>query len=378
MIVEWSDVRREPGSGSTRDRGDSREEETGGSAGATVPAVAVRGPWGLTWRRFISDRWSVAAGCLFAAIVLVSFAGGPVAGTVLGHSGTDLFPYAAKGDALKPAGPWTRVPALHQAPTDEYGDLEPAPRGTATTLLILGADGPLGRDEFLRLLDGGRTSLEIGLGAVVVALLIGLPLGSAAGYLGGAADALVSRVTETVMAFPLILLLVFVSVRLRGPLTAIAYGSILPSGVIGVAVLIGIFTCFYPIRLVRAHLIALRDAEFVQAAHMVGASDLRILRRHLLPHLLPMLLVWSAIAVATNMLLEVGISFIGAGVQASTATWGSLLSTSWGTLFGPLTYDGTRNTPWQTLFPTLAILLTVVSLNQVSEGLRRALDPPGR
>lgn len=308
----------------------------------------------------------------------MSFAGGPVAGTLLGHNGGDLFPYAANADTLKPVGPWTRVPALHEASSDAYGDLEPPPRGTASTLLVLGADGPLGRDELLRLLDGGRTSLEIGLGAVVVALLIGVPLGSVAGYFGGATDALISRATETVMAFPLILLLVFVSVRLRGPLTAIAYGSILPSGVVGVSLLIGIFTCFYPIRLVRAHLLALRDAEFVQAARMVGASDLRILRRHLLPHLVPMLLVWSAIAVATNMLLEVGISFIGAGVQASTATWGSLLSTSWGTLFAPITYDSTRNTPWQTLFPTLAILLTVMSLNQVSEGLRRALDPPGR
>jgi peptide/nickel transport system permease protein len=346
-------------------------------AAATVSAVAVRGLWGLTWRRFARDRWSVAAGCLFAAIVLASFGGGPVASALVGHSGTDLFPYAAKGDALKPVGPWTHVPALHQARTDQYGDLMPVPR-TRSTLLVLGADGPLGRDELLRLLDGGRTSLEIGLGAVLVALLLGVPLGCAAGYFGGVTDAVVSRLTETVMAFPLILLLVFASVRLRGPLMTLAYGSVLPPGVVGVSLLIGIFTCFYPIRLVRAQLLALREAEFVQAAQMIGASNLRILRRHLLPHLVPLLLVWSAIAVATNMLLEVGISFIGAGVQASTATWGSLLSTSWGTLFGPVTYDGTRNTPWQTVFPTLAILLTVVSLNQVSEGVRRALDPPGR
>ena len=165
------------------------------------------------------------------------------------------------------------------------------------------------------------------------------------------------------------------SVRLQHQLTAAAYGAAFPPGVIGVAVLIGVFTCFYPIRLVRAEVMRIREAEFVQAAHMVGASDVRILRRHLLPHLVPVLLVWSGVAVATNMLLEVGVSFIGAGVQPATATWGSLLSTSWGTLFGPLTYDASRNTPWQTLFPTLAIFLTVVCLNQVSEGLRRALGP---
>ena len=108
---------------------------------------------------------------------------------------------------------------------------------------------------------------------------------------------------------------------------------------------------------------------------MVGASHWWILRRHLLPHLAPTVLVWGAIAIATNILLEVGLSFIGAGVQVSTATWGSLLSTTWGTLLSPQTYTSESFTPWQTIFPSLAILLAVVSLNQLSEGLRRALDP---
>ena len=90
---------------------------------------------------------------------------------------------------------------------------------------------------------------------------------------------------------------------------------------------------------------------------------------------MPTLLVWSAIAVATNILLEVGISFVGVGVQASTATWGSLLSTTWGTIYSPRPYDGRVFTPWLTLFPTIAILLTVLSLNQISEGLRRAMEP---
>ncbi len=353
---------------------DVSEPDVPEGAVGSKPDARVQGPWWLTWSRFRRDRWSVAAAVGLIAIFVVVTVGGPIAGRLLHHNGTDLFPYAASA-SLKPVGPWTHVPALHQAQTDEYGDLLPPPRGTATTLFVLGADGPLGRDELLRLLDGGRVSLEIGLGGVLVALLIGVPFGLLAGYFGGTTDAIVSRFTEMAMAFPLILLLVFASVRLQRQLTALAYGSVLPPGVVGVAILIGVFTCFYPIRLVRAEVLRTRDAEFVQAAHMVGASNPRILRRHLLPHLAPVLLVWAGIAAATNMLLEVGVSFIGAGVQPATATWGSLLSTSWGTLFNPLTYDATRNTPWQTVFPTLAIFVTVVCLNQISEGFRRALDP---
>jgi peptide/nickel transport system permease protein len=185
----------------------------------------------------------------------------------------------------------------------------------------------------------------------------------------------VARLTEIVMAFPLILFLVLASVRLSSSLTPIGLGSVMPGGVFAVALLIGVFTSFYPTRLVRVQLLTLREAEFVQAEHMIGATNRRILRRHLFPHLVPTLLVWSAIAAATNILLEVGISFVGVGVQASTATWGSLLSTTWGTIFQPRPYDGRVFTLWQTLFPTIAILLTVLSLNQISEGLRRAMEP---
>jgi ABC-type dipeptide/oligopeptide/nickel transport system permease subunit len=177
------------------------------------------------------------------------------------------------------------------------------------------------------------------------------------------------------MAFPLLLFLIFASVRLRPELMAIAYGSALPQGVVGVAVLIGVFTSFYPTRLVRSQLLTLRNAEFIEAEHMVGASDWRILRKHLFPHLIPTLLIWGAIAVATNILLEVGLSFIGVGVQPETATWGSMLSTTWGTIYNPTTYNSHAVTVWLTVFPTVAILLTVAALNQLSEGVRRALEP---
>jgi ABC-type dipeptide/oligopeptide/nickel transport system permease subunit len=333
---------------------------------------APRGPWASAWRRIRRDHWTIAALIALALVIAVSLVGGAIATRIVGHDGQQPFPYAVEGSTLHAVGPWTRVPTTAEVNIDDYGQLLPPPKGAPTTLLVLGGDGPLGRDELIRLLDGGRTSLEIGLGGVVFALLVAVPLGAAAGYFRGLVDAAVSRFTEALMAFPLLLFLVFASARLGPHLNRVAYSWVLPSGVFSDALLIGLFTSFYPTRLIRAQLLQLRTAEFVDAEHMVGASDLRIVGRHLMPHLVPTLLVWGAVAVATNILLEVSLSFIGVGVAPSTPTWGSMLSSVWGTIYNPRTTDPNL---WQTLFPTVGILVTVVSLNQLSEGIRRALEP---
>lgn len=325
-------------------------------------------------RRFLRDRASVFAAVILFVVVVGSLAGGPIASTLLGHNGSDLFPYSVNGN-LRPVGPWTRVPALNEAASLPDNSIAPPPKHAKRTLFILGADSSLGRDELIRLLDGGKASLEVGLGGVLIAMLVGVPLGALAGYFGRWLDAIVSRVTELVMAFPMILLLVLVSVRLRPTLEPIAIRHVMPPGVFEVALTIGIFTSFYPLRLVRAQLMTLRHAEFVEAEQMIGASNRRILVRHLLPHVVPTLLVWGAVAVGTNVLLEVGLSFIGAGVPLTTTTWGSMLVTTWGTIYSPHLYDAQAFTPWLTIFPTLAILIAVVSLNRVSEGARRALAP---
>jgi peptide/nickel transport system permease protein len=335
---------------------------------------AALGPFRLTLRRIRRDRWTLGAACLFAFIVFCSFAGGAIASAVVGHGAQDQYPYSVNDD-FKPVGPWTRVPDTPYVRADQYGLTLPPPKGTPKTLLVLGADGTLGRDELLRLLDGGRTSLEIGIFGVFIALLVGVPLGIVSGYFGGFTDTVVSRLTETIMAFPLILFLVFASVRLADTLTPIGWGSTIPDGVFLVSLLIGLFTWFYPARLVRAEMLTLRNAEYVTAARSVGASEWRIIRRHLFPHLLPGLLVWAAIAIAANILLEVGLSFVGVGVQAQIPTWGSMLSQVWGTIFTPGRFDSKTYSSWQTIFPSLAILLTVVALNQLSEGIRRALEP---
>jgi ABC-type dipeptide/oligopeptide/nickel transport system permease subunit len=332
------------------------------------------GPWRSGWRRLRRDRGGFLALVAAAAVVLVALFGSAVCSRLVGHDGNKPFLYATSADH-RPVGPWTHVPTPRIPPFDAYGNLLTPPKGTSSTLFIFGADGPLGRDELIRLLDGLRTSLEIGIGAMLVALVIALPVGAVAGYFGGVADAIVSQLTETVMAFPLLLFLLFANRYLIGDIRSLGWSWVVPPGAIGEGVLIGIFTAFYPLRLIRVQLFALRNAEFVEAAHMVGASNWRILRRHLVPHLAPTLLVWAGIAVGTNILAEVGLSFLGVGVQPSTPTLGTLLSGVWGTIFNPQTYNRQAYTPWQTIFPMVTIVVTVMSLNRLSEALRRALEP---
>jgi peptide/nickel transport system permease protein len=347
------------------------------SAEATeAPAAPQRavGPWRGGWRRLRRDRGSLFSLVVVVVILLLALFGGATATRLVGHDGNTPFLYAANVNQ-RAVGPWTHVPAPSNPTYDAYGQLREPPKGTTRALFILGADGPLGRDELIRLLDGLRTSLEVGVGAMFVALAIALPFGSLAGYFGGVADAVVSQLTETIMAFPLLLFLVFANRYLISDFRSVGWNWVVPEGAPAEALLIGVFTAFYPTRLIRAELFALRHAEFVEAAHMVGASNRRILRRHLLPHLAPMLLVWAAIAIGTNILAEVGLSFLGIGVQASTPTLGSLLSTVWGTIYNPQTYDSQAYTPWQTVFPMVTIVVTVVCLNRFSEALRRAMEP---
>jgi peptide/nickel transport system permease protein len=332
------------------------------------------GPWSSGWRRLRRDRWGLFSLLLVVVIVLLALFGGAAVSRIVGHSGAQPFLYAAN-DRQRPVGPWTHIPTPDNPPFGQYGNLLAPPKGTPSTLFVLGADGPLGRDELIRLLDGLRTSLEVGVAAMLIALAFALPIGAAAGYFGGFVDAVVSQLTETIMAFPLLLFLLFANRYLIGDIRSVGWSWVVPPGVIGEAFLIGTFTAFYPIRLIRAQLFVLRNAEFVEAAHMVGASDERILRRHLLPHLAPVLLVWSAIAIGTNILAEVGLSFLGIGVQPSTPSLGSLLSTVWGTIFNPQTYDKHAYTPWQTIFPMVTIVVTVMCLNRLSEAVRRALEP---
>src|SRR5512132_3582289 len=164
----------------------------------SLPRLTPPGQWNLFWRRFKRDRFALGSLIVFVLLVLLCFVGYPILVKALGHSANDQFPFA-NGEALKPVGPWTHV--ANGTSTAE------ALAAKDTTLFVLGSDSTLGRDEFLRLLKGGQSSLEVALGATLLALLIGVPLGALAGLVGGWSDAAVSRMTEFFMGFPILLLL---------------------------------------------------------------------------------------------------------------------------------------------------------------------------
>ena len=171
------------------------------------------------------------------------------------------------------------------------------------------------------------------------------------------------------------LILVALGWSVRERVDGITFHGVLAPGVLALTILIGAFSWFYPARIVRAQVLSLRRREFVEAAQMIGARDSRIMRTHLIPHLLPPLLAYGTLLVATNIMIEVGVTFLGAGIRLPTASWGSLLAQTWGSLLSPNPYNPATTQPWLTLCPSIAIFLTVFALNQFGEGLREATDP---
>jgi peptide/nickel transport system permease protein len=352
------------------------EELASRAAGSVEPGEPrARGYGELVWSRFKHDRLAVASGIVVVFVLLGCFVGEPVAQHLLGHGPNDIFPLAADINA-HPVGPWTHVPNSH-------GVIQVTAK-TPRTLFILGADGQLGRDEFLRLLAGGRTSLEIALGAAAIAVTLGLAFGLLAGYFGRWIDAVVSRMTEFVMGFPVLLFVIALGRSIGDRLEKVTvHGAFVP-GMLSLALAIGLFSWFYPARIVRAQVLSLREREFVEAARMIGASDLRIIRKHLLPHVLGSLVVYATLIIATTVILEAALSILNFGIGLPDATWGNMIATNWGTLLapgGPHAYTESTfvHTSWLTTFwPTAALLLTVLAFNLLGEGLREALDPRAR
>jgi ABC-type dipeptide/oligopeptide/nickel transport system permease subunit len=339
------------------------------TAARPAPApVRAQGYWEFVLRRLARDRGAVAAMATLLVILFAVFAGGPIASSLVGHGPNDIFPYAVD-DNRTPVGPLSHVPAanahVHGGP------------GPEQTLLVLGGDGTLGRDELLRVLYGGRVSIEVALGATVVALTIGVVLGSLAALAGGAVDAAIARLTEFAMAFPVLLVLMLVGATTGGPFQSMTLLGLLDKGVVSLALVIGLLTWFYPARIVRAEMLSLKRREFVEAARMTGAGRPRIARVELLPHLVPMLLVYGSLIMATNIMLEASITFLGVGLQLPTASWGSLLANTWGSLLNPYSaYVLPADVQvLLTLWPALAIFATVLSFNVLGDAVRRAFEP---
>ena len=341
------------------------------SFGTGVPTSAAA----RTWRRLKRDRLALGSGLVIVFVFLLCFVVEPIAERLLGHGPNTLFPYASSDPyEFRPAGLWAHVPDVHATGT--------VTASTPRTLLVLGADGPLGRDEFLRLLAGGRTSLEIALGATVLAVLIGTTLGAVAGFFGGWLDWTISRVTEFVMGFPILFFVVVVGLtQLSTKLDHVTVHGLVVRGVVVLVVLIGLFNWFYIARIVRAQVLSLRHQEFVEAARMIGASDWYIVRKHVFPHLVGSIVVYGSLVVATTMVLEAALSFIGLGIELPDASWGNMLSQKWGTLLLPATQipqpETVHTSTWLFVWPTAAVFVTVFAFALFGEGLRRAFDPHG-
>lgn len=214
----------------------------------------------------------------------------------------------------------------------------------------------LGRDVLARVIYGARASLSAGAVSVSIALAIGVPLGLLSGYIGGALDALISRITDAMLACPFLIL-------------AIALAAFLGPSLANAMIAIGISTTPIFVRLTRGQVMNVKVEEYIEAARSVGDSDLRIALVHILPNILPPLLVQATLSVAAAIIAEAALSFLGLGQQPPYPSWGSMLNAAQRFL---------TNAPWMAVWPGLAIFLVVLSLNLVGDGLRDALDPRER
>ena len=287
-------------------------------------ALPMHSQWALVWYRFRRDRTAL----LGAVVVLLLILAAVFAPLLAPHDPTQIFDSGLTLDGT------------------------PAPPGHD---FLLGAD-TLGRDQLSRILYGARVSLVIGIVANGLAIAIGVIVGALGGYFSGVFGTIMMRLTDVMMAFPVLLL-------------AIALVAVLkPSLWIVIAVIA--FVYWTPIaRIVHGQVLAIKEREFVEAARAVGMGHTRILVRHIFPHIVPVMIVYATLGIATNVLFEAALSYLGVGVQPPTPSWGAMISES---------QNYYRSAPWLIIFPGLAIMVTVLGFNLLGDGLRDALDPVRR
>ncbi len=211
----------------------------------------------------------------------------------------------------------------------------------------------VGRDLLSRVIWGGRASLAAGVISVSIAVGVGVPLGMVAGYVGGAVDAVLSRITDAMLAIPFLIL-------------AIALAAFLGPSLSNAMIAIGITATPIFVRLARGQVLTVRAEEYIEAARAVGNPPPRILLRHILPNILPPVIVQATLAIAAAIIAEASLSFLGLGQQPPAPSWGSMLNTAQRFL---------TQAPWMAIYPGLAIFVTVLAFNLLGDGLRDALDP---
>lgn len=288
----------------------------------------------LTWLRFRRHKLAIVGAIVILLLFLYSF-------------GTALF-----------------IPESFANRTDTALRLNPPslehPMGTDT----------VGRDVLARTIYGGQISLIIGVFAVLIEVSTGVLIGAFAGYYGGWIDALLMRFTEAMINIPEIFLLIVMARFFGNKLPNLeVLGRTFSGSVVIIVMIIGLTSWMYLARIVRAEFLSYREREFVLAARAIGTPNRQIIFRHILPNSIAPIVVAATLGVATAILAEAYISFLGLGVQPPTATWGNMLN-------GANNY--LEQAPWLWFFPGLLILITVLSINFLGDGLRDALDPHSR
>ncbi len=298
--------------------------------------------WRESLRFFQKDRLAMLGVCVLALLLVMAFAGKALTEWVV------VFDPAAVRLSEKFLPPLSRSSGVDVPSHDRpFGGM-----------YLLGTD-ELGRDVFARMLQGSFVSLSIGFIAVGIALVIGVALGGLSGFYGNVrlgvvtVDTLIMRFTDVMLCFPTFFLI----------LTVVA---LLPPSIYNIMVVIGLTGWMGTARFVRAEFLALRKLDFVIAATSIGAPDRRVIFSHMVPNAMAPVLVSATIGVATAILTESGLSFLGFGVQPPYATWGNILADGKGFIF---------DAPWLFFIPGFAILIVVLAFNLVGEGLREALNP---
>jgi peptide/nickel transport system permease protein len=241
------------------------------------------------------------------------------------------------------------------APYDPIATSWSAVRKAPSATHWFGTD-EIGRDVLSRVILGTRASLLAGVVSVSIALAFGVPIGLAAGYVGGWIDALISRMTDAMLACPFLIL-------------AIALAAFLGPSLTNAMIAIGISATPIFIRLTRASVLQVKVEDYVEAARAVGNSQLRIALRHILPNVVPPLIVQATLAVAAAIIAEAALSFLGLGQQPPAPSWGSMLNTA---------KNYIDNAPWMAVWPGMSIFVVVLSFNLLGDGLRDAFDPKSR
>jgi peptide/nickel transport system permease protein len=298
--------------------------------------------WRIAWRRLRRDQLAMAGGCVLLLIVLIAVFASPLI-NLYGQQPSTFHSSLADYDTGVPLGPFGGISARHW----------------------LGVEPVNGRDMLARLVAGSRTSLVIAGSATLVSLLLGTVTAVVAGYYGGALDAVMVLLYDMLLTIPALLLaLTLVSILSQSPSVLGLSGNNLSFVV--VILLLGIGGFPYLGRLIRGQLLSLREKEFIEAARCLGASDLRIMVRELLPNLVGPLVVWTSLTLPINVLGESAFAYLGIGVRPPTASWGGMLSDA---------QDYYMADPLYLLLPGTALFVTVLAFNLFGDGLRDALDP---